>query len=390
VKVGVFNATPLGARGGGEVTELQVATHLQSIGFNVKMYSDAGKTDFIRLDAQLAAQRNGVDYTLIDFQRPSLLSETAFWTQPVPPLSAVSSHDVSFIILYRLPPISFIRRLSVVDTRVLFGLHGLAIGTGKYPNLVTAALQRLIAANIDRFARNQLPANIYFQATTEVLRSSFVKAGLPPDRISVIPSGADFNRYRTERVNDAFRVAFVGRSNMRQKGLSLLVGVVTDPWFAKHPEVQVDLLGSGPDDKFLEQQVGSLSWVHRRGYVGESEKQNCLAGANLLLVTSYLEPFSLAAIEGLASGLPIVSTPTAGPLSTVGSDSLFGAIVDFNVKSFIGVIDFYYRQWLDSREGYYKTKHVRRERARARFDLPSMLDAYENRIRTLAFAGPRL
>ncbi len=84
------------------------------------------------------------------------------------------------------------------------------------------------------------------------------------------------------------------------------------------------LIGDGPERSELEQlcrDLGTCGKVHFLGKVKNTEA--VLAGADLFMLTSEKESFGLAALEAMASSVPVISTNTGG-LPEVNVDGFSG------------------------------------------------------------------
>lgn len=77
--------------------------------------------------------------------------------------------------------------------------------------------------------------------------------------------------------------------------------------FAKRPESQLIVAGTGPREEQLRAQAADLDNVQFRGYVSETEKRSLLASANALLYAAEDEDFGIVPIEALASGTPVIA-----------------------------------------------------------------------------------
>ena len=102
--------------------------------------------------------------------------------------------------------------------------------------------------------------------------------------------------------------------------------------------------------------------------------------SNLLVSTSYIEPFSTTIIEAFASGLPVVSTSASGPKSIISRETIFGHIVGLNASGLLKGIAEEYHRWSNDPEAYYCSKLRRREIARKEFSADLEHNSYTNMI----------
>lgn len=90
------------------------------------------------------------------------------------------------------------------------------------------------------------------------------------------------------------------------------------------------VVGDGPEGTFLKRLAaekglkGCIRWL---GQVPQSEVHRILAGSDIFALTSAYESFSIATLEAMAHGLPIVAT-NVGYLTTIGRESGGGILVN--------------------------------------------------------------
>lgn len=144
---------------------------------------------------------------------------------------------------------------------------------------------------------------------------------LPDDRISVVPNGVHLGEFAALPPSEAFRARwglgagpvalFLGRLHAR-KGLHLLI-----PAFAEAARGVPDarLVIAGPDEGMLAA-LRDLARAHDlgervifTGMLDGPDKLAALAAADVFALPAVGEGFSMAALEALACGLPVVLTP---------------------------------------------------------------------------------
>jgi len=149
------------------------------------------------------------------------------------------------------------------------------------------------------------------------------------------------------------------------------------------PDARLVILGEGPEREKLEAEARALGVADRvalpgftRDIAAELNRARCFA------LSSRRETFSLACVEALAHGLPVVATDCGGP-SEILNDPALGALVPVgDVEALSEAIAAALAQPGEPAP--------RQERARD-FSLGAALDAYESVIRavTSARAAPR-
>ncbi|MBN1565609.1 MAG: glycosyltransferase, partial [Anaerolineae bacterium] len=144
---------------------------------------------------------------------------------------------------------------------------------------------------------------------------------LPDARISIVPNGVQVDNFADLPTDNDFRVQwnlgdgpvvlFLGRLHER-KGLHLLI-----PAFAEVIKQAPDarLLLVGPDEgmltrlKALVEQHNLSECVIFTGMLEDDDKLAALAAADLFALPAVGEGFSMAVLEAMACGLPVLLTP---------------------------------------------------------------------------------
>ena len=98
----------------------------------------------------------------------------------------------------------------------------------------------------------------------------------------------------------------------KQKGLKYLVKAAKEI-VAKYPQIKFVLIGDGPLREGLEQQVAELGLKDNFIFPGyQKDIPNHLKALDVFILPSLWEGFSIALIEALALGLPIITTDVGG------------------------------------------------------------------------------
>ncbi len=156
-------------------------------------------------------------------------------------------------------------------------------------------------------------ANRTFQMTSAVTTptrnaANFLEAAIDITGVVPISCGIAASNYRPDLTpRDRNRVLFVGRLT-REKQIDLLLeAIVTlDPSL----DVQVDIVGGGDQRKHLEQLAERLGLADRvtfYGRVEEGELRALYSRASVFAMPSVAELQSIATMEAMASGLPVVA-----------------------------------------------------------------------------------
>ena len=309
-------------------------------------------------------------FTLIRYDKyfPKLLY------QGVPSVSEFPKHELSLVFLYRIPPKRYLRKLRRLNVRVIFCIHGI---TTVVPLL---SVRLFFFKMYTKFALHyfskffsdgsRIMAQVLSRNTGELLYSM----GADKEHVFRITNGVEFYNFAVGRNHDRFVVVFMGRMVNIQKGIDRLKRIL-----GKLPEeINVSVIGSGPDSWMLNS--ARRENVQVLGFIPEDEKREKLREANLLILTSNLDPFPLVILEGLASGLPCVATPVEGALEILGQDKIFGTISSFDPDDFARDVVRYFDEWKTDKELYFQNKMRRRDAAKKHYDLSVMMEEYYRMI----------
>jgi phosphatidylinositol alpha-1,6-mannosyltransferase len=132
----------------------------------------------------------------------------------------------------------------------------------------------------------------------------------------IIPNGVDLDRFRPgESIRDdgPLRILCVARL-IERKGQFQLIEAVKK-LLDDHVDVRLDLVGTGDAEGAYRAQVQKLGierWVRFLGYVPRERIHRFYADAHVFVLPSYNEAMSVAMLEAMAAGLPVVVTDSSG------------------------------------------------------------------------------
>jgi glycosyltransferase involved in cell wall biosynthesis len=158
---------------------------------------------------------------------------------------------------------------------------------------------------------------------SEEYRQSWIKHGLNPERLKILPRGLDTELFHPARREPAFfekfgahngevRLLYVGRIS-REKDLDLLAGAYRRLRDEGLP-VQLFIVGHGPySDAFAK----SLPEAFFTGYLTGNELATAYASADVFVFPSTTDTFGNVILEAQACGLPVVVSDSGGPKELV-------------------------------------------------------------------------
>lgn len=139
-------------------------------------------------------------------------------------------------------------------------------------------------------------------------------AGYDPAKIHMLPNGVPIPEIPWQRRADwrlSPRAAFVGRL-AREKGLDTLI----DAWplvRESFPDARLTLVGEGPERLALEARVARLGLTGAVELPGAADDPaTILRASDLFILPSREEGMSIALLEAMALGVPLVATSIAG------------------------------------------------------------------------------
>lgn len=132
-------------------------------------------------------------------------------------------------------------------------------------------------------------------------------------RIKIIPNGVYIPRML--KIKDKKHILFIGRIEMNQKGLDLLLKAFS--LICDKINYKLAIAGSGIDNELIKLKnmivsLGLKDRVEILGRVEGAEKDDAFKKAVFVAVPSRFESFSLVALEALSYSLPVVSFNIAG------------------------------------------------------------------------------
>jgi glycosyltransferase involved in cell wall biosynthesis len=144
------------------------------------------------------------------------------------------------------------------------------------------------------------------------------------DKLFIVHCGVEPDRY-APTVTTGNRLLFVGRL-AAVKGLPVLLQAV-ELLRETAPELELTLIGDGPDRTALEAMAAPLGTMVRfAGYRSQDEVAKALASTDIFVLPSFAEGVPVVLMEAMASARPVVATRIAG-IPELVEDGTHGLLV---------------------------------------------------------------
>ena len=154
-----------------------------------------------------------------------------------------------------------------------------------------------------------------FHALTENVKSSYIDAGFPEDKIKVFSPILDekFLVEHKSNFEEPYKLLHVGYLK-NHKGVDILIPVIEELNRNTEKEVKLTIVGDGPMESKIQKQkekspIGDK--IELKGRVPNEELPETYSEHDLFVYPGrWDEPFGRIFIESLAAGTPVISTPT--------------------------------------------------------------------------------
>lgn len=147
-----------------------------------------------------------------------------------------------------------------------------------------------------------------FLATSDFVKSKFVEAGFPGEKIAVQPNFLDFEPEESVAQPENYAI-YVGRLS-KEKGLVTLLKA-----FKELSELPLKILGEGP----LMDELKEFTRLHRMAHVtfegfidGQAKREILKKALFLVFPSECYESFGYSIIESFACGVPVVASDIGG------------------------------------------------------------------------------
>ncbi|HYB24860.1 MAG TPA: glycosyltransferase [Solirubrobacteraceae bacterium] len=255
---------------------------------------------------------------------------------------------------------------------------------------VLATFHGVLPAEYRRAARILRTCD-HVTCVSEELRARILAAGLPAARASVIRNAvalaAPLDPQRRDQLDREFAsagapvIAIVGRLVAQEAHERFLVAARRVA--GELPAAKFLIVGEGPRMGEIEALVAAAGLSGRARLTGQrADAREIIARADVLVFSSEWEGLSVAALEALAAGTPVLSTDVQGMRELLAGGA--GAVVPLDDGHALG--ERLLTMLLDEDERAAMGRRGRELIARE-YSLERMLDAYAQRYEQLAGAG---
>lgn len=153
--------------------------------------------------------------------------------------------------------------------------------------------------------------------------------GVDPDRIVTIPLGVDTDRFHCGREREPGRLVCVASADQPLKGVPILLRALAKVR-KEHPEVRLTLVSKlkpkGEAARLLDS-LGLRDVVDLVSGVDDDELAALVGSAEVSVVPSMYEGFSLPAVEAMSSGCALIATAAGALPEVVGTDDSAARLV---------------------------------------------------------------
>jgi glycosyltransferase involved in cell wall biosynthesis len=155
---------------------------------------------------------------------------------------------------------------------------------------------------------------------------------IPEEKVDVIPNAIDATKYQIPVDRSAVRQRYgvgwgeklilcVGRL-VPQKGIEYFIRAI--PAIARrYPEAKYIVVGEGWSRDILEAEARASGQAHKitfTGFASDKDVIELMTSADVLVVPSIYEPFGIVALEGMATGVPVVASQVGGLAEVIDHD----------------------------------------------------------------------
>jgi sugar transferase (PEP-CTERM/EpsH1 system associated) len=213
-----------------------------------------------------------------------------------------------------------------------------------------------------------------------------LRQGISPGKLRTIPNGIDLERFAPTGPMPDGPVVTVARLSPEKDLATLLQAAALVR--RQRPEFRLKIAGDGPCRAELQTLAEKLGLQGQVSFLGQVKDVPALLGrAGLFVLSSITEGISLALLEAMACGLPVVATRVGGNAEVVADGETGRLVPPAQAKELAAAI----AELLSDPAAARRMGEAGRRRALEQFDLRRMVAAYETLYteETAALVQPR-
>jgi len=200
----------------------------------------------------------------------------------------VHTHDYKSLVLASLA-------LFFKNNKIVHHIHGNLSNT--LPEKIYAFIESIFIRNVNKVITVSHDQKQYFQN----------KIGMK-SKVIQIDNGTEIFKCKEYTENEKFIIMMAARFTP-EKHHKMAIDI-TQKLIAKKYDIELVLLGDGPEVESIKQYVEQLELINAVKFVGFSKDvKKWLELSDVLLITSTTEGLPMSMLEAMACGVPIVSTP---------------------------------------------------------------------------------
>lgn len=161
---------------------------------------------------------------------------------------------------------------------------------------------------------------------------------------------------RTKTKGKKFNVLFVGRFDVYQKGLDMLVKII-DKTIKLDPSIVFNLVGSGSEEGMT--LISNVASRHKKNvkwhmFVSDEELNLQYSKADLFILSSRYETPGLALLEAQSYGIPAIAFDVQGPRDIMQKEVQGERVEPYDVNKFAKLVTDYKKAYEEDPKGYGK------------------------------------
>lgn len=366
----IYSEWPIEYYGGGERLMIMLLGAFRSLGFKTQIIDNSRMRVPSRINRESLIEKYGENIKSSIMRKYGVFKPIEQYF-PDPNEIKNGQNSVSLIFLRRFPSNKYIDKLTANHVNLIFCIHGITFERFRITNPLIIAHQIIMRIKAHFFAI-KIRGNIRVQTLLPDTSKLLIRNGADPSKVFLIENGFDKLSHLPIRNDREFSIVFVGRLENLQKGIGRLRKTIEKLQF-ESPKLCFKIIGSGKSSNLLKKLPKNTNWYKN---IGDEEKIEIMNNSNLMIITSNIEPYPRVAIEGLFSGLPLVTTPTSGPEHIISKDADFGMVSSFSVNDIASHIMEYFKTWTNDKREYFELRKRIETRSKEIFDVNKMLTNY--------------